>query len=48
MTCDLDLTAEENLNIFAKLYGVDAEHRKRTIDELLTTVDLTEVAARKP
>jgi ABC-2 type transport system ATP-binding protein len=40
LTSDIDLTVEENLNIYAKLYGVDAEHRKRNIDELLTTVDL--------
>ena len=41
LTSDIDLTVEENLNIYAKLYGVDAEHRKRNIDELLETVDLT-------
>ncbi len=40
LTSDIDLTVEENLNLYAKLYGVDAEHRKRNIDELLTTVDL--------
>ena len=44
LTSDIDLTVEENLNIYAKLYGVPAEDRKRNIDELLETVDLTEVA----
>ena len=41
LTSDIDLTVEENLNIYAKLYGVPAEERKRNIDELLDTVDLT-------
>jgi ABC-2 type transport system ATP-binding protein len=41
LTSDIDLTVEENLNIYAKLYGVSAEDRKRNIDELLETVDLT-------
>ena len=40
LTSDIDLTVEENLNIYAKLYGVSAEDRKRNIEELLTTVDL--------
>ena len=40
LTSDIDLTVEENLSIYAKLYGVGAEQRKRNIDELLTTVDL--------
>ena len=40
LTSDIDLTVEENLNIYAKLYGVPAEERKRNIDDLLTTVDL--------
>ena len=40
LTSDIDLTVEENLNIYAKLYGVSAEDRKRNIDDLLTTVDL--------
>ena len=40
LTSDIDLTVEENLNIYAKLYGVPAEQRKRNIDDLLTTVDL--------
>ena len=41
LTSDIDLTVEENLNIYAKLYGVPAADRKRNIDELLETVDLT-------
>src|SRR5271166_2427903 len=41
LTSDIDLTVEENLSIYAKLYGVDAAHRKKNIDELLETVDLT-------
>jgi len=40
MTSDLDLTVDENLNIYAKLYGVPARQRKTAIDELLQTVDL--------
>src|SRR5437899_1433756 len=41
LTSDLDLTVEENLQIYAKLYDVPAEERKRSIDELLELVDLT-------
>ena len=41
LTSDLDLTVEENLNIYAKLYDVPAKNRKATIDELLGLVDLT-------
>ena len=41
MTSDIDLTVEENLSIYAKLYGVPAAERERNIDELLETVDLT-------
>ena len=41
MTSDLDLTLDENLNIYAKLYGVPASERKKSIDELLETVELT-------
>ena len=40
LTSDIDLTVEENLSIYAKLYGVPAADRKRNIDELLKTVDL--------
>jgi ABC-2 type transport system ATP-binding protein len=39
-TSDLDLSLEENLVIFAKLYGVSRAVRKRHIKELLDAVDL--------
>src|SRR5262252_4532688 len=42
MTSDLDLSAEENMTIFAKLYGLPAEKRRSTIRDLLAAVDLTQ------
>jgi ABC-2 type transport system ATP-binding protein len=47
MTTDLDLSAVENMGIFAKLYGIPREKRRRTIKELLVAVDL-EPWADKP
>ena len=41
LTSDIDLTVEENMNIYAKLYDVPAKRRKEAIDELLELVDLT-------
>ncbi len=40
MTSDLDLSAAENLAIFAKLYGIGREERRRAIKELLQAFDL--------
>ena len=42
MTSDTELSVEENLIIFAKLYGVPRAKRKALIDSLLEAVDLTE------
>ena len=47
MTTDLDLSAVENMTIFAKLYGIQGEKRRRTIKQLLAAVDL-EQWAEKP
>jgi len=41
LTSDLDLTVEENMNIYAKLYDVPSKERKKSIAELLALVDLT-------
>jgi len=41
LTSDVNLTVQENLSIYAKLYGVPREERRRSIDELLEAVDLT-------
>jgi len=40
LTSDIDLTVEENLSIYAKLYGIPKAERKRNIEELLEAVDL--------
>jgi len=40
MTSDIDLTLEENMSIYAKLYGVPRAERERNIQELLEAVDL--------
>jgi ABC-2 type transport system ATP-binding protein len=41
MTSDLELTVRENLLIYAKLYGVPRDKRKRLIGELLDAVELS-------
>src|ERR1041384_1692071 len=38
MTSDMDLSANENMGIFAKLYGISREKRKKVIPELLAAV----------
>ena len=42
MTSDMELSVEENLIIFAKLYGVPRGKREKLIDELLNAVELTQ------
>src|SRR6266571_255533 len=42
MTSDLELSVEENLLIYAKLYGVPRDKRKRLMSELLDAVELTQ------
>jgi ABC-2 type transport system ATP-binding protein len=44
MTSDLELSVEENLLIYAKLYGVPRERRRRLMGELLEAVELTKWA----
>ncbi len=44
MTTDVDLSAWENMNIFAKLYGIPREKRRRVIKRLLEEVDLVQWA----
>src|SRR5437870_11201266 len=41
MTSDRELSVEENLLIYAKLYGVSRERRRQLMDELLEAVELT-------
>jgi ABC-2 type transport system ATP-binding protein len=41
-TNDLELSVEENLLIYAKLYGVERSRRKRTISSLLEAVELSQ------
>ncbi|MBY0494834.1 MAG: ATP-binding cassette domain-containing protein [Cyanobacteria bacterium] len=47
MTSDTELSVEENLIIFSKLYGVPRAKRTVLIDELLAAVDLTEWRAKQ-
>jgi ABC-2 type transport system ATP-binding protein len=42
LTSDLELSVEENLLIFAKLYSVPRGKRERLIDQLLEAVELTQ------
>jgi ABC-2 type transport system ATP-binding protein len=44
MTSDLELSVEENLLIYAKLYGVPREKRGRLMKELLDSVELSDWA----
>jgi ABC-2 type transport system ATP-binding protein len=44
MTSDTELSVRENLQIYAKLYGVPRERRRLIIDELLEAVSLTDWA----
>jgi len=41
MTSDLELSVEENILVYAKLYGVSRERRKRLLNELLDAVELS-------
>src|SRR6476469_678391 len=47
MTSDLELSVEENLLIYAKLYSVPPAKRTRLIKELLAAVELTEWADKQ-
>ncbi|HTT71809.1 MAG TPA: ATP-binding cassette domain-containing protein [Anaeromyxobacteraceae bacterium] len=46
MTSDLELSVEENLLVFAKLYGVPRARRRALMAELLAAVELTDWADR--
>ena len=46
MTSDLDLSAEENMLIFAKLYGVPRDRRGRIVRGLLEAVELSDWAGK--
>ncbi len=45
MTTDLDLTAREVLDIYARFYGLSGKKRRARIDELLELVGLTQRSA---
>src|SRR3954454_22103934 len=47
MTSDLELSVEENLLIFAKLYSVPPVRRRKLIAELLASVELTDWADKQ-
>ena len=47
MTSDLELSVEENLLIYAKLYGVPREKRTRLIRDLLQSVELLQWADKQ-
>ncbi len=47
MTSDMELSVEENLIIYAKLYGVPRQKRTKLIAELLAAVELTQWADKQ-
>ncbi|MDE3083831.1 MAG: ATP-binding cassette domain-containing protein [Verrucomicrobiota bacterium] len=44
LTSDLDLSARENMGIYAKLYSIPREKARRVINDLLAAVDLAQWA----
>ncbi|MDR3557166.1 MAG: ATP-binding cassette domain-containing protein [Syntrophobacteraceae bacterium] len=44
MTSDLDLSAVENMSIFAKLYNIPRDRRRKIVERLLEAVGLTQWA----